>query len=84
MRRKPASATSKTYELQMKIFYGQPEELIALLKNFKKVANRTGTTAVSRWIKYLWTTICVEALQDFDEQVSQNNVTTYAYLKAIQ
>ena len=45
---------SKTYELKMNIFEkGQPEELITLMKNFKKTIKETITTTVAGRINYL-------------------------------
>ena len=58
------SATLETYKLKMKIFEsGQPEELIALLKNFKKSIDRTRTNTISRPVNYLCTIIRGEALR---------------------
>ena len=45
MRRNPVSAASETYDLNMATFEnGQPEEFLALLKNFKTVIDGIGTT----------------------------------------
>ena len=69
----------------MKIFEDfQLEELIALLKNFKKAIDRTGTTTVSGWINYLCTMLCGVLLRGFDKLASQNNITTNLQLKSIQ
>ena len=51
MRKNLASAAYKNYEFKMAVFKnGQPEELIRLLKNFKKAIDRTGTTTLSGWV----------------------------------
>ena len=64
MRRNPALAASETYELKMATFEnGQPEEFLALLKNFKIAINGTGTTSVAGWINYLRTILRAEALK---------------------
>ena len=59
----------------------QPEEIIALLKNFKKVIDWTGTTTISRRINNLCTILRGYALQEFDYMEIKNNVTSNAHLK---
>ena len=48
MRRNPSDANSETYELKIVTFeHGQPEEFLALVKNFKKLVEGTGTTTAA-------------------------------------
>ena len=63
---------------------GQPEELFALLKKFKKTIDVTRTATVSGRINYIWVVVCREFLRDFEYIVSQSSGTTNAYLKDIQ
>ena len=66
MRRNPASSTLEIYKLQIKVFEnGQPEELIALLKKFKKAIGGTGTTTITGLISYLRIMLHGEALWAF-------------------
>ena len=81
----PLSATLKTYELQTNILEnGQPEELIMILKNFKKEIVGTGTNAVYVCIRYLQTVLHGEDPREFDDLVSQNSGTTNTRPKEIQ
>ena len=69
----------------MKIFEKtQPEELIVLLNDFKKVIDRTGTTTVAGRVSYLRKMLCGEALEKFDDLENQKNGATNAHLKSIQ
>ena len=84
MGRKPTSATSETYNINMSSFeYGQPEDFLALLNNFRIVIDGTGTTSLSGQMNYLSTMLHVEDLREFDQSSSQNNGTTNAHLKHI-
>ena len=54
MRQNPASSASETYKLKMSTFKNsQPEGFLMLLKNFRTVINRTGTTSVTGITNYL-------------------------------
>ena len=69
----------------MKIFQKfQPEYLIALLKDFKKAIDGTGTTTVSGRINYVCTILRREVLREFENMESQKNGTNNTHLKAIQ
>ena len=48
MCRNLSDANSETYELKIVTFeHGQPEEFLALVKNFKKLVEGTGTTTAA-------------------------------------
>ena len=51
------------------------EEFLALLRNFKIVIDRTGTTFPSGYINYLRTILHGEILREFDELSLQVNTT---------
>ena len=85
MQHNPVSATSETYELQMKILEnGQIEELIVLLKNFRKSISGRGTTNLSGRNKYLRTMLRGESLREIDKLASQNNGSDSRHLKAMK
>ena len=54
------------------------------MKNFKRVVDKTGTTAAAGKTNYLRILILGEALQEFDELASQNAGTNSIHLKFIQ
>ena len=53
-----------------------------MMKNFKTAIDRTGTTTVTRTIKYIRTLISGEALREFDELASQVTGTKKALLNS--
>ena len=62
MRRNPSDASSEMYELKIVTFdHKQPEELLQLVKNFKREVDETGTTTESEKINYLLTLLRGEA-----------------------
>ena len=82
MRRDPSNADSETYELKIALFEnGQPEGILALMKNFKSEIDRTGNTSAAGKINYIRTLLYGEALQEFDKVLSQNTGTITARLK---
>ena len=59
MQRKPAMAMLEPYNINMSMFEDrQPEEFLALLKNFSIAIDGTGTTSPSGRIKYLRMMLC--------------------------
>ena len=84
MRRNTSSEGPKTYNINMNTFdYGQPEDFLAILNNFKISIDGTGTTTPSGWIYYLSKIIFGQALRGSDEIQSQNGGSTNYYLKLI-
>ena len=60
----PSDADSETYKIKIITFYhSQLEELIALMKNFKRAVDRTGITLEAGRINYLHTILCGESPQ---------------------
>ena len=81
----PSDAGSETYELKIVTFEnGQPEELFALMKNFKTAIDRTGITSAALKISYLRNLLHGESLQEFYELAIQNTGTKNSHLKFIQ
>ena len=77
MRRYPASARSKTYQLKITKFKnGKPEEFLKMTKNPRTEISGTGTTSVEVRTNYLRTLLCVESLSEFYSLESQVVVTT--------
>ena len=69
----------------MKIFENsQPEEIIALLENFKKAISGTGTNTIDGRISYLRTMLWGEVLREFYKLDIKNNRTSNDHLKEIQ
>ena len=57
--RNPSQATLETYKVNMYTFNDvQPEECLALLRNWKIATDRTGMTSPSGRITYLCTFLC--------------------------
>ena len=84
MRRNPSYSDSKTYELKIVMFeHVQPEELLALMHNCRRVVDGIGNTLVAVNINYLRTLLRGESLQEFDELASQNIGTSNALLKFV-
>ena len=80
----PSLAASELYNINMVTFENsQPEEFLALLKNFKIAINGIGTTSVTVRIKYLRMIFCGEAIREFDELASQNNGIKNTHLNHI-
>ena len=64
MRRNLSDADSEMYKLNIVTFeHGQPEEFFALMKNFNRVVDGTGTMPVVCKKNYLGTILRGEALQ---------------------
>ena len=81
----PSDADSETYEMNIVTFYHrQREELLALVKNFKRAVDRAGTTSEVERINYLRTLLSGESLQFFYKLEIQNTTTSNAHLKFIQ
>ena len=59
MRQNLSNNNSETYELKIVTFeHDQPEEFLALMKNFKGEVDRTGTTKEAGKINYIRTLLC--------------------------
>ena len=54
------------------------------MKNSRTLIDRTGTTTVTRTIKYICTLLCGEALRKFDKLESQVTGTTNVHLNFIE
>ena len=63
--------------------YGQPEEFLSLLRNFKIATDGAGTTTPSGIIDYLRTMLRGHVLREFGKLQSQYGDTTNNYLKLI-
>ena len=61
----------------------QPEEFLAILKNFKIIIDETGTTILSDWINYLHRILHGKALREFYKLTSQNHGMTNSDCKHI-
>ena len=64
--------------------HDQPEELLAIMKNFKRAVDGTETTPEALNINYLPTLLRGEAIQEFDKLEIQNTGTNNAHLNLIQ
>ena len=85
MRQDPSSATSKTYELKFPMFEnGKPEEFLQMMKDFKIVTDRTGTTSATKNIHFLRTMLREEALREFYVLSVQVGITTNRHRKLIK
>ena len=85
MRQNPSDADLETYELNISTFEnGQPEELLKLMKNFKRVFDGTGTTTAAEKTNYLRNVLREEALREFYELSNQNTGTNNTHLEFIQ
>ena len=63
MRQYPSDADSETYKLKIVLFENrQPEEFLALMKNFKSAIDRTGNTSAAGKINYIRTLLCGESI----------------------
>ena len=82
MRRNPTSETSETYNTNMSTFKdGQPEYLLALLRNFNITIDGTGKKSLLGRNTYLRTMLLGEALRKFGKLEIQNHGTKNAHLK---
>ena len=82
MRRNPTSETSETYNTNMSTFKdGQPEYLLALLRNFNITIDGTGKKSPLGRNTYLRTMLLGEALRKFGKLEIQNHGTKNAHLK---
>ena len=78
-------AASETKKLKIVTFkHGQPEDLLQLMKNFKRAFDGTDTKTAAGKINYLCTLLRGEALQEFDKLSSKNAGTKRTHLKFIQ
>ena len=85
MHRNLSDADSEMYELKIATFeIGQPEEFLALIKNFKTAIDGTGTMLAAVRMNYLLNLLRGEELLYFDKLASQNTGTNNAHLKFIQ
>ena len=85
MRQNSSNADSETYELKIITFeHRQPEELLQLMKNFKRVVDNTGTTTAEGKINYIRNLFCGELLREFDKLSNQNSGTKILHLKFIR
>ena len=76
---------SDTYKLKMNIFENvQPEELLALLKNFNNSIDGNDNTIIYWHHNFLRMMLKVEILRNFNELAIQNNRTQNAHLKEFQ
>ena len=76
---------SDTYDINMSIFKDcQPEEFLMLLKKLRIAIYGTGTMSPYGRIDYLWMMLNREALRNFNELPSQNNVTKTLPLESYQ
>ena len=74
---KPLTTRSETCKINTSTFdYGQPEELLVLLRNFKIEIDRTGTTTASGQINYLHTMIRGKSLRELDKLALVGNSIT--------
>ena len=81
---KTTSSTAETYNINISTFKDvQPEEFLALLKNFEIEIDGTGTTSLSGKINYLHTMLLGASLREFDKLSSQNHGATNDHLKHI-
>ena len=79
----PSQAASETYKINISTFDdGQPEELIALLRNFRIAIDGTNRTTASGHINYLRAMLCGTSLREFDELALAGN-STVNHLKHI-
>ena len=84
MQKKPSSAASETYNINMNTFDdGQLEEFLAILNNLNIAIDGTGATTPSCRINDLLTMLHGKALREFYEIQSQNGGSTNNYLKLI-
>ena len=73
--RNSSKATPLTYKVNRYTFEDvQPEELPALLRNWKIATKRTGKTSTSGRINYLRTLLCGSSLIEFYELALQANM----------
>ena len=63
--------------------HGQPEELLALMDNFKTSFDGIGTTPAEGKIDYLRNLLCGVELREFDKLAIQNTGTSNAHFKLI-
>ena len=85
MRREPASATSKTYELKVQTFEnGIPEDFLQTTKGFKTAVDGTGTTSATGKFQFLRIMLRREALREFDVISGQVESTNNTHLKKIK
>ena len=62
--RNPSQSASETYKINISTFNdGQPEEFLALMRNFKITIDGTGTTTASGQINYLYKILCGTSLR---------------------
>ena len=81
---KPVTTTSERYNINMSTFEDrQPEEFLALLKNFMITIDGTGMMSASGLFNYLRKMLCVKSLREFDKLSGQNSGTTNFHLKHI-
>ena len=74
--RNPSQAALETYKINISTFNdGQPEELLALLRNCNIAIDGTGTTTASGRINYLSTMLRGTNLREFDELALSGNLT---------
>ena len=84
MQRKPTLAMPEKYNINMSTFeYGQPEELLAIIKNLKIEIDGIGTTSPSVRINYMCTMIRGEALIEFEKLEVNKHSTANAHIKQI-
>ena len=81
----PSDANSETYEPKIVTFeHGQPEELLGLMKNFRREVYGTGTMTASGKINHISTLLRGEANREFEKPASQNAGTNNVHLKFTQ
>lgn len=74
---KPLTTASETCKINKSTFdYGQPEELLVLLRNFQIEIDGTGTTTASGRINYLHTMIRGTSLRELDKLALVGNSIT--------
>ena len=84
IQRNPTLEMPETYNINMPTFKdGQPEEFLALIKNFSIENDGTGMASPPGQIKHLHMMLRGDALREFDEQASKNHGTTNAHLNNI-
>ena len=84
MRRKPTLAMPEKYNINMSTFeYGQPEELLAIIKNLKIEIDGICKTSLSVLINYMCTMIRGEVLIEFDKLEINNHSTANYHIKHI-
>ena len=80
-----SQAASDMYNININTFNDvQPEEFLALLKNFKITIDGTGTSTLSGRISYLHTILRGQRLREFDKLQSHYGGPTNNHLNLIQ